>query len=373
MAPRKKQERRKPGSGTIRHKKGRALPWETAFPLDHGQYRYDSFSTRAAAETHLDTLTAERDSVDAPRNITGGSQLVKTFLPAWLETKRDRVRPKTFDSYRYYCELADGQIGSHRIDEVSREKADSMLSYFYGRGFQNVEQLRSTLRQAFEYALEEEYIRRNPFAKARAPHVERRKAIVLTQAQRNALIRTAAGTPLCGLWHLYSRVGLRRGEGIGLLWDNINWEAGTITITQQYTELNGKTIKSLPKTKRSGRTIPIPPNLLDILKKHREWQRTHAMATPGWQEHGLVFCTNDGTPWNPTNLLHRFKQLLKAAGLSDMTIHDLRHTAEYRLEQDGAPLSVRMALLGHSTAAMAGHYSDHADLDAMRQTVQSIA
>jgi integrase len=298
---------------------------------------------------------------------------VRTFLPTWLAIKSGRVRPKTLAIYQYYCELAETEIGGYRMDEVTREHADALLTYFHSINFKNVDQLRSTLAQAFEYALEEDYIRKNPFKKAKAPIVERKKAVALTVAQRNALLREVAGTPLCGLWHFYSRLGFRRGEGLGLLWSNINWDAGTVSITQQYAELNGRIIKSAPKTKRSERTIPIPLNLLDILRKHREWQRERAAAIPGWEDNDLIFPDDLGRPRHPSSVLYTFKQLVKRLGLPPMTIHHLRHTAQYRLEQDGAPLSIRMAILGHTSIAMAGHYGDHADLEAMRQVISSIA
>src|SRR5262245_29174472 len=155
-----KPVRRKPGTGTVRFKKGRERPWETTFPLGRGQKpRYDSFSTRQEAEAYLDRLTAERDHADTPRNVAGGSRRVDEFLPDWLAMKRPHIKLKTFDSYQYLCELACGEIGNYRVDEVARETAASLLTFFYNQGFKNVSQMRAVLKQAFEYALEEEYIK----------------------------------------------------------------------------------------------------------------------------------------------------------------------------------------------------------------------
>lgn len=376
MAPRKKQNRparRKPNTGAIRLKKGRALPYESSFPLEHG-HRYDYFATRAEAEAHLNRLVAERDSMDAPRNITGGSQRVDTFLIAWLNGKRGHIKEKTWYGYRYLCELANGEIGTYRLDEVTRERASSTLTHLHRQGFKNVSQLRAVLRQAFQYAVDEEYIKRNPFQKAKAPQVERRKAMTLTQAQRSHFLSTIADDPLCALFHLYSRLGLRRGEGLAIRWVDVDLDGGTIAITGQYTEVGSKVVKSTPKTKRSTRTIPLPTDLVALLRRHRVWQLNHIDQAPAWQDYGLVFTTGKGTPISPRNIVRTFKAMLRRANLPiTITIHDLRHTAEYLFEQDGAPLSVRMALLGHATAEMAGHYSDHADLDAMRYAVARTA
>src|SRR5690349_14340646 len=230
--------------------------------------------------------------------------------------------------------------------------------------------MRAVLSQAFEYALDLEYIKRNPFEKAKAPMVERRKAIALTQSQRAALLAAYDGHPLAGLAHLYSRLGLRKAEGEALRWADIDWKNKTLTITQQYTEVKGKARQSTPKTKRSCRTLPIPPDLLELLRQHYKWQREHAAKREDWQEHGLAFPSEVGTPLNPRNITCLHKSMLKKAGLPEqIATHDLRHTALYLLENNGAPDSVLMSIAGHTSATMAKHYSDHADLEAMRQAI----
>lgn len=369
-----KRPRRKPGTGCIRYKKGRAFPWEAEFPIGHKEHRYDYFASWEEATAHLDRLTAERDSAEAPRNITGGSQRTDVFLSVWLDGKRPRVKPKTWLGYQYLCDLAVAEIGALRIDEVTRERADAMLAYFHRRGFKNVSQMRAVLRQAFQYAVDEEYIKRNPFQRAKAPPVERRKGIALTHAQLAQLFVAAQSHPLFGLLQLYSRVGLRRGEGLALLWADVDLELGTIRIVRHYVEVGSKNEYSTPKSRRSRREIPIPPDLVELLRAHKAWQRHYAAQHTDWQEHGLVFPSERGTPIGPRNLVRSFKALLRRAGLPEaITVHDLRHTAEYRLETTGAPESARMALLGHSTPAMARHYADHADMDAMRQALEKIA
>jgi|SRR6187549_107336 len=370
----KKHPRRKPGTGTIRHKKARAFPWEAAFPIGHNQHRYDAFATWEEATTHLDQLTKERDSAEMPRNVTGGSQRTDVFLTTWLNIKHPHVKEKTWLGYQYLCALAVAEIGTQRIDEVSRECADSLLAYFHRRGFKNVSQMRAVLRQAFQYALDEGYIKRNPFQRAKAPPVERRKGIALSAAQLARLYAVMCELPLFGLFQLYSRVGLRRGEGLALLWSSVDLEAGTIRITRHYVEVGSRNEYSTPKSKRSTREIPIPLDLVDLLKAHRAWQRRYAAGRADWEEHGLVFPSERGTPIGPRNLVRTFKALLHRAGLpEEIRIHDLRHTAEYRLETAGVPESARMALLGHSTPGMARHYANHADMEAMRIAVAMTA
>lgn len=368
--------RRKPGTGSIRYKKARALPYEAAFPLGHGQYRYDYFATRAEAEAHLDRLCAERDSTDRPRNIAGGSRRLDRFLTDWLAAKRPHVKAKTLEHYAYLCDLAIGFFGGDvRIDAISREDADRCYAYFHARGFKDVPQMRMVLAQAFRYAEDEEYIRRNPFERAKAPPVVRRRRVALTKAQRASMLDHAAGDRLEVLWHLYSRMGLRRGEGIGLLWANIDWREKTITIMQQYTTVGSKTVQSTPKTPRSTRTFPVPDDIIDRLRALQVQQIECAAATADWRMLGLVFTDGHGERLTVDHVRWRWTQLKKRAGIPlHVTIHDLRHTALYHMEQVGIPESVRMAFAGHSTAAMAKKYADHAtdDMDALRAAVEKM-
>lgn len=374
---RKKQPRRAPCTGTIRYKKGRKRPWEAAYKIGPEEYRYDYFLSATEATAHLDRLTEEARNKDRPRDIAGGSQGVGAFLHGWLLLKQGKVREKTLNGYKYLCELAAGWFGvNRRIDTIRREDADALLKYFAARDFKNVGAMCAVLRQAFKYAEEEDYIKRNPFARVSAPAVEHRQAIALTKEQRGWLLSCAVyedngRLPLCPLWHLYSRLGLRRGEGIALLWANIDWKEATVTITQQYTAVGGRVIKSDPKTKKSRRTLPLPADVVELLRALYTAQRKRAAADPDWIEHGLIFAGIHGGPMSLRYLGDRWKKLKAAASIPQaVTIHDLRHSAATILDQSHVPQSTQMALLGHTTLAMNRHYTDHADLEAMRRAVE---
>jgi hypothetical protein len=237
--------RRKPNTGTIRHKPGRAHPWEAQFPLERGS-RYESFQSYEAAAAWLNGLVKERDDAESPRNITGGSMLVQDYFPIWLELRAGHVAPKTYAGYKYYGEVAcgEGGLGRRRLDTVDALVAQRMINQFAADGFKNTAQLKSVLFQAFEYAFDPlGYIKKNPFAKVKVPEIEHRTAVAITKAQRAHLLdmadaddakplqhRKDAPPPMAILWHLYSRLAFRRGEGLMLKWSNIDFEQATITI-----------------------------------------------------------------------------------------------------------------------------------------------
>lgn len=373
--PKKHASRRKPNTGTIRYKEGRAKPYETTFPLGRGcKPRYDSFDTAEEAAAHLDRLVEERDSTTAPRNIAGGSMTLRAFLSLWLALKKADIKTKTYVDYDYQCKLAIEYLGANRkIDTITHRDARLLYVYWHERGYKNVSQLRGILAQAWDYAESEEYVKGNPFRRAKAPGVERAPRTVLTKTQRATLLAEAEDTDLEILWHLYSRLGMRRGEGIGLLWANINWEEGTISIVQQ---LSAAGVEGTPKTKRSRRTFPVFDDILGMLRALQKAQIVQAAADPEWKMTGLVFTGPHGRRLRGDYIYERWAKLRAALALpSSITIHDLRHTALYHMAQAGVAEPTRMAFAGHSSAAMAHKYADHAaeDLDALRAALKKMS
>ena len=375
-----KPQRRKPNTGSIRFKKGRALPYEAAFPIGHGEHRYDSFQSRQEAEAHLDRLAAERDSVEQPRNIAGGSQLVRAFFPLWLLSKV-KVSPNTLSIYSYLLGLSSGEgdLGRYRLDEVTREAAGAMLAYFGRKDFKSVEQLRAVCRQAFEYALDEHYIKSNPFTKAEAPSVEHREAIGLTAEQRQHLLECAAiednsDVPLCPLWHLYSRIGFRRGEGIGIRWQDCDLrdlDRATITISGQLTREGSVTTPRKTTKSKDTRTVPIPRDIAEMLRELRQWQIRRASKHKIASLPDFVFTDTHGAPLKVGYIADRWHKLRTRAGMpADLRVHDLRHTAMYLLAVAGVPDTVRMKIAGHKTTAMSHLYASHVNVDDMRRAIR---
>lgn len=386
MAPKKKpakQPRRKPGTGAIRRKPGRALPFEAAFKHSDGTTQYDYFSTAEEAAAHLDGLIADRDNKETPRNIAKGAQTVIQFLTAWLQIKAAQISEKTLLDYKYQCDLAADKIGRNRLTEVDRLMADTMLAQFAKQGYRNVSQMRMVLKQAFDYAEDNDYIKKNPFRKSTAPRTKHRKAKALTEAQRVLLLelaRTEVGMPLEPLWHLCSRLAFRRGEALGLRWSDIDFEHDTITIAQQRTTVGTKTVtKAGPKGDKDDskvRVVPMPSDIRAMLESLRRSQLAAAGADPDWVVTGLVFVGAHGKPPAAITVNRRLNELIRRANAGgllrlppDLHPHDLRHTALTILALNGVPANVRKALSGHSTARMDELYTSHAALEDVRRAL----
>jgi integrase len=176
--------------------------------------------------------------------------------------------------------------------------------------------------------------------------------------------------------------GPRRGELLGLRWQDLNLSAGVLHIRQTlgrvYTWDNTSTRKtrlvfSAPKTDKSRRTIPLPEACVTALRLHRARQAEEKMLLrQGYQDHGLVFAQADGTPVDPHSLNGYFSQALKRAGLPPIRLHDARHTyATWMLEQGVSPKVVQ-TMLGHSSIAVTLDIYSHVSLELETQAAAKL-
>jgi integrase len=156
--------------------------------------------------------------------------------------------------------------------------------------------------------------------------------------------------------------GMRRGELLGLKWQDINVTTGVLQVrralsrlpTQMGRERGDLYIEAEPKTRSGRRSIALPRFAIEALKQHRIRQEAMRQAAgEAWEDHDYVFSTPLGTHLNPGHgVLVQLKVLLKKAGLPDVRFHDLRHSAATLLLSKGVHPKVVQEILGHSEISM---------------------
>jgi integrase len=147
---------------------------------------------------------------------------------------------------------------------------------------------------------------------------------------------------------------LRRGELLGLRWDDVDLERGTLRVGRALVREGGRYSLGETKTKRGRRRVNLTPRTATALRAHRKRQLEERMKLAGLHEdHELIFATRTGTPINSEHLVKRsFKPLLEKAGLPEIRFHDLRHTCATLLLGRGVHPKLVQELLGHATIAM---------------------
>ena len=154
--------------------------------------------------------------------------------------------------------------------------------------------------------------------------------------------------------------GLRRGEALALHWSDVDLDAGLLRVRWTLSRTSQGLQLDEPKTDKSRRTVPLPRSAVEALRAHRTQQQEEQLASAGaWQEHGLVFTTEIGTPLEPRNVLRRFEVLAERAGLRGVTPHTLRHSAASLLLAAGTHTKVVQEHLGHSSYAITADIYSH--------------
>ncbi|WP_405016963.1 site-specific integrase [Kitasatospora sp. NBC_00070] len=231
--------------------------------------------------------------------------------------------------------------------------------------------IHSVLKSALEHAVREEEIPRNVARNVRTGTPRPRRFEPLTADEARVFLSAAQGHRLHALFELALRTGLRKGELLGLRWEDLDLTGGTASVrrTLQRTRTGGLT--TLPtKTTSSERRIALPTPCLRSLRTHRDQQaQEREKAGGGWKEGGQVFTRPDGHPIEPATLTRHFKALLRRAELRQIRFHDLRHSTATLLLEQGVELIVIKELLGHAHIGVTATVYAHVRLRLQRDAI----
>ncbi|OJF11174.1 site-specific integrase [Couchioplanes caeruleus] len=160
-------------------------------------------------------------------------------------------------------------------------------------------------------------------------------------------------TPLYPLWWLIALRGLRRGEAAGLRWHDVDLDRGHLVIVNQRTTVGYRIIEGPPKSTASRRAVALDPHTVTLLRRYQQDQRRRATADGrAWRPDGYVFTDTDGHPYHPNVFTHRLQQLIAAAGLPPVRLHDLRHGAASLAHTAGADLKTVQDQLGQASIVL---------------------
>ena len=235
--------------------------------------------------------------------------------------------------------------------------------------------IRSTytvLRAGLDGAVRDGLIARNPAALVTRPGVERREAKHLDADGVAALLRAVQASRYYPALVLIAATGLRKGEALALAWDHsiVNLDEGWLKVRKTVGRVGTELVFSEPKTDRSRRTVPLSPAVVAMLRKHRTEQKAERLRAGGqWQETGLVFTTEFGTPVDPRNFLRVIEDAAKAASVDGVGVHTLRHSAAVGWLEAGVHIKAVADMLGHSSISITGDIYGHTSDETARSAV----
>lgn len=348
-----KKPTRKHGEGSVYQRKdGRYV---AEIKLETGKKKLVYRKTEKEANAALRKLLHEQEQGILA---TGPQQTVKAYLTQWLEKViRNSRKVATYSMYQIVVEKhIIPSLGHIRLQRLTPSHVQSFYTAKLDEGLSlsRVHSIHLVLHKALENAVKWRLVGQNVSKLVDVPKPKRHEIQPLDMEQARRLLLAAHEHKLEALITVAITTGMRRGELMGLHWQDIDLEQGTIQIQRTVNRV-GKfgMVVSEPKTSRSRRKIELPMFVVEVLKYHRERQQAiKKLAGNSWQDMDIVFSNTLGGYSDPSNLTRWFKALLKNAGLPDIRFHDLRHSAATLLLAMSVNPKIVQELLGHSSITM---------------------
>lgn len=309
--------------------------------------------------------------------------IFQDWLDSWLEVnKKGVVSNKTHSIYKTIIDIhiKGTTLGKMALDKIKRvdlqkflnEKGKTIAPRYLGH-------IKIVLSDALNVAEIDRLIIRTPCKNIKLPQPKELEIHPLNQEEIKLLLETTSDDSMMyAIIFLSLHTGMRRGEVVGLKWNDIDFKKHIITVRQQAKiepTAEERLILGCLKTKASYRTIPIENSLIEILKKHKAKQAEEKLALgKAYSDKGLVFAQPDGSIITPNTIGTRFSRIMKKTAIPKRTFHQLRHTFASVAISQGLNVKAISAVLGHNktstTLDIYGHLLP-GDTEAITQTVAS--
>ena len=360
----KKSGRAASGAGSIRKRSDGTWEGRYTYTNEFGVKKRGSVYSKTQGECRR-KLTAALSAVDNCDQITKPSkQTLETWLNTWMEEYCRNLKPATQEDYRRKADryiipmLGNAQLIALTPMQVQRwvnrlskgSKNQSPLSPKTVKNIHGI--LHSALKQAVRIGL----LKTNPADNAKLPRVKRPELKPLMDSSVSDFLHVIKGHKYEYVYLVDLFTGLRQSELLGLKWDDINWENGSLLVRRQLQRerRRGNRYYFVDETKNGKeRIVPLAPSVIQALRsqqaKQAEWQ---LKAGELWNnEYDLVFTNEMGQHLTHDSVYHYFKKLVAQIGCPDVRFHDLRHSCAILELQAGVPVKSVQEQLGHYSSA----------------------
>ena len=346
------------------------------------------FRTRRDAERALAKMIQQ---INDGLYVQPSRKTLAEYLPEWLQAARLRgLRQTTLVGYEVMITRhLIPRLGALQLRELTPAHLNDLYVELLERGRlqrpgglspRTVRAAHTILRRALRDAVRQGLLTRNVAdladpPSAAAARAEARKSVkTWTPAQLRQFLDRTCEHRLYPAFLVGAMTGMRRGEVLGLRWTDLDLDAARLTITQTLVAPRYELVFSEPKTAAGRRTVALDDRTVAVLREHRRQQAAERLAFGrGYQETGLVFSQEDGSPLVPLIFTQRFQKASRNAGLPQIRFHDLRHGHITYLMQAGVPLPVIAQRVGHSSVAVTGDIYSHVRAEVRSDTARVAA
>lgn len=340
-------------------------------------------SNKRKAEAELARLRAE---FEPPKEVgdLSSDMLFADYLLEWLEIAKGRLAVATYSSYAAMIKKPVGPYFRQR-NLTLRELEARHLQMFYSEMLRKVKpntviHYHAIIHSALKYAVKTDMLVQNVADKVDRPKKNSFQPVFLSAEEMQKMFKALRGTKLELPVLVAAFYGFRRGEVLGLKWDAIDFERGTISVIRTVTTItiDGKQTEieqQSAKTKSSLRTLPLIGSFREYFLQVKEAEELNKQVCGNCYNHeydGFVFVDELGERMRANYLTSAFPKFLEDHGLRRMRFHDLRHSCASLLLANGVPLKHIQEWLGHSDFTTTANIYAHLDYKSKITSAQAM-
>lgn len=353
------KKRRDAGSGTIRQRKDGM--WEGRYTVGYHPETGKQLTRSVYAKTKRevrDKLNKTLTEIKEGTYLEPTTMTVGQWLDTWLKEYKINIRPETKASYEMHIRIhLKPDLGRIRLNKLTTHQIQLLYNKLINeRGLspKTVKNVHGALHAALEQAKINGYLRINPSEGTTLPKIEKEEVKTMDIDDVSAFLQAIKGDPYELPLFVDLFTGLRQGELLGLTWDCVDFEKGTLLINKQHNRAKGEKEYHFSPLKNSRPRCLTPASaVMDALREQKQRQKEWAEAAgSAWDNReNLVFTTELGRYINNKTLWMNFKRIAKELGMEELRFHDLRHTFSVNSLQAGDDIKTVQENLGHATAA----------------------
>lgn len=300
------------------------------------------------------------------------------------EFVKSTVRPSTYDSYELILRKHIGNdcIANMKLIDIKSFHIQKFLNSKTKLSKSYIKKMHMILDMIFNNAVKNDLIRKNPMNAVNIPRSEKavKDVRALTRQEQSEYMKSLDSTRLKPLFLTCLFTGMRMGELMALDWNHVDLKKGEIKVEFSYKEVRmhdkkepyWKLLKQPPKTSSGYRTIPIPNEIVKVLKSHKASQDklSFKMGKDKFNQEGLVFCSEVGTPLSSRNIQRTHYSICKKIGLNGIGFHALRHTFATRMIEENVPVKTVQYWIGHSSIEITYNIYVHVQEESKKAAAQ---
>lgn len=300
------------------------------------------------------------------------------LVDEWLESKKDSLELKTYNSYCMLCKHIKVIMGHIKIKDINVK----ILEDFYDEirktdiASSTLQRYHTIINMLLDKAIVWEYLNNNPNKKIEKPKVRKKEISCYTPEEVEQLLECLKSESLKyqAIILLALDTGCRRGELIGLTWEDVNLKENTIKINKETQYVSGVGVfEKSTKTTNSDRKLYITKTTVDILKKYKKEQNKLKLRLGSkWENSKRIFTTDYGKDMHPDTPSKILDKVIEKHNLRRINFHALRHTSISLMISQGIQTQVISKKAGHSSVTVTHNTYSHFFDDEFKEVAEKM-